>query len=250
MPVASYVDKFRDEFRAHVDDGGCPFAASRRSTHVLAPVDQHAHTHGHAVPRLSDSSRSYRRRPRDPGPEGDRPRRDAARGGGRDPGLLLRAAPRPAGRRVPDVPRRDRGQPEAPGRLHADRAGRAGRADGADLGEGRRGPERDARVHPRQPPARLPGLRQGRRVPAAGPDVPLRARPHAHDVPKRTFDKPIPISPHIALDRERCILCYRCTRFSESVAEDGELVAREPRRAARRSPRSRTSPTAAASPAT
>jgi NADH-quinone oxidoreductase subunit G len=43
--------------------------------------------------------------------------------------------------------------------------------------------------------------------------------------PKRTFDKPIPISPTISLDRERCILCYRCTRFSESVAEDGELVA-------------------------
>jgi NADH-quinone oxidoreductase subunit G len=43
--------------------------------------------------------------------------------------------------------------------------------------------------------------------------------------PKRTFDKPIPVSPLIALDRERCILCYRCTRFSESVAEDGQLVA-------------------------
>jgi NADH-quinone oxidoreductase subunit G len=43
--------------------------------------------------------------------------------------------------------------------------------------------------------------------------------------PKRTFDKPIPVSPTIALDRERCILCYRCTRFSESVAEDGQLVA-------------------------
>ena len=39
-----------------------------------------------------------------------------------------------------------------------------------------RGAERDARVHPRQPPARLPGLRQGRRVPAPGPDLPLRAR--------------------------------------------------------------------------
>ena len=42
---------------------------------------------------------------------------------------------------------------------------------------------------------------------------------------KRTFEKPIPISPLIALDRERCILCYRCTRFSENVAEDGQLVA-------------------------
>src|SRR5436305_8749130 len=46
--------------------------------------------------------------------------------------------------------------------------------------------------------------------------------------PKRTFDKPIPISPLIALDRERCILCYRCTRFSELVAEDGQLVAVNP----------------------
>jgi NADH-quinone oxidoreductase subunit G len=43
---------------------------------------------------------------------------------------------------------------------------------------------------------------------------------------KVTFDKPIPISPLIALDRERCILCYRCTRFSEDVAEDGQLIAR------------------------
>jgi NADH-quinone oxidoreductase subunit G len=42
---------------------------------------------------------------------------------------------------------------------------------------------------------------------------------------KRTLEKPIPVSPAIALDRERCILCYRCTRFSEQVAEDGQLVA-------------------------
>ena len=42
---------------------------------------------------------------------------------------------------------------------------------------------------------------------------------------KRTFEKPIPISPTISIDRERCILCYRCTRFSESVSEDNQLVA-------------------------
>src|SRR5829696_5876441 len=44
--------------------------------------------------------------------------------------------------------------------------------------------------------------------------------------PKRTFDKPVPISPTITLDRERCILCYRCTRFSEGISEDGQLVAK------------------------
>ncbi|MGH2999843.1 MAG: molybdopterin-dependent oxidoreductase, partial [Gaiellaceae bacterium] len=43
---------------------------------------------------------------------------------------------------------------------------------------------------------------------------------------KLTFEKPIPISPAISLDRERCILCYRCTRFSEDVSGDGQLVAR------------------------
>ena len=47
---------------------------------------------------------------------------------------------------------------------------------------GGRGTERDARVHPRQPPARLPGLRQGRRVPAAGPHLPLRPRQHADEL--------------------------------------------------------------------
>jgi len=43
-------------------------------------------------------------------------------------------------------------------------------------------------------------------------------------LPKRTADKPVAISPLIKLDRERCILCYRCTRFSESVAGDLQLV--------------------------
>jgi NADH-quinone oxidoreductase subunit G len=37
---------------------------------------------------------------------------------------------------------------------------------------------------------------------------------------KRTYPKPIKISPQILLDRERCVLCARCTRFSEQVAGD------------------------------
>jgi NADH-quinone oxidoreductase subunit G len=42
---------------------------------------------------------------------------------------------------------------------------------------------------------------------------------------KRSLEKPVPISPTIALDRERCIMCFRCTRFSQEVAEDEELTA-------------------------
>jgi NADH-quinone oxidoreductase subunit G len=37
---------------------------------------------------------------------------------------------------------------------------------------------------------------------------------------KRTFPKPISITPQILLDRERCVLCQRCTRFAQQIAGD------------------------------
>ncbi|MEU2347247.1 NADH-quinone oxidoreductase subunit G [Modestobacter sp. NPDC049651] len=37
---------------------------------------------------------------------------------------------------------------------------------------------------------------------------------------KRTYPKPLPISSQVLLDRERCVLCARCTRFSQQVAGD------------------------------
>ena len=37
---------------------------------------------------------------------------------------------------------------------------------------------------------------------------------------KRTFEKPIAISSQVLLDRERCVLCARCTRFSQQIAGD------------------------------
>ncbi|MGH8871748.1 MAG: NADH-quinone oxidoreductase subunit NuoG [Acidimicrobiia bacterium] len=37
---------------------------------------------------------------------------------------------------------------------------------------------------------------------------------------KRNYEKPIPISDLVLLDRERCILCARCTRFSEEISGD------------------------------
>ncbi len=44
---------------------------------------------------------------------------------------------------------------------------------------------------------------------------------------KRHFPKPLDLSSQIALDRERCITCFRCVRFSQEVAEDGHLIMRE-----------------------
>ena len=45
---------------------------------------------------------------------------------------------------------------------------------------------------------------------------------------KRTYPKPIPMSPLIGLDRERCVLCARCTRFCDQISGDRflELYAR------------------------
>jgi NADH-quinone oxidoreductase subunit F len=42
MPVASYVDRFRDEFQAHLD-GGCPMGGESSLADLFAPVDQHTH---------------------------------------------------------------------------------------------------------------------------------------------------------------------------------------------------------------
>jgi NADH-quinone oxidoreductase subunit F len=43
MPIASYVDRFRAEFQAHLDQGGCPFGGESSLEGIFAPVDQHTH---------------------------------------------------------------------------------------------------------------------------------------------------------------------------------------------------------------
>jgi NADH-quinone oxidoreductase subunit G len=44
------------------------------------------------------------------------------------------------------------------------------------------------------------------------------------DLQKRHYPKPVPVSNEIMLDRERCILCQRCTRFSSEISMDNGLV--------------------------
>ena len=53
-------------------------------------------------------------------------------------------------------------------------------------------------------------------------------RPDARlDGYKRTFEKPIAISSSVLLDRERCVLCARCTRFSAQIASDPFITLNE-----------------------
>ena len=60
-----------------------------------------------------------------------------------------------------------------------------------------------------------------------GGECPLQDQTLAHGPPdsrmidkKRRYLKPIAISPQIGLDRERCVLCARCTRFSSQISGD------------------------------
>ncbi|MER7179450.1 NADH-quinone oxidoreductase subunit G, partial [Streptomyces hyaluromycini] len=60
-----------------------------------------------------------------------------------------------------------------------------------------------------------------------GGECPLQNQAMSHgnaesrfDGRKRTYAKPVPISTQVLLDRERCVLCARCTRFSDQVAGD------------------------------
>ncbi|MEV5148415.1 NADH-quinone oxidoreductase subunit G [Streptomyces sp. NPDC052727] len=68
-----------------------------------------------------------------------------------------------------------------------------------------------------------------------GGECPLQNQAMSHgnaesrfDGKKRTYEKPVPISTQVLLDRERCVLCARCTRFSNQIAGDPmiELVER------------------------
>ncbi|WP_433546217.1 NADH-quinone oxidoreductase subunit G [Streptomyces sp. CA-294286] len=68
-----------------------------------------------------------------------------------------------------------------------------------------------------------------------GGECPLQNQAMSHGDPdsrfdgrKRTYEKPVPISTQVLLDRERCVLCARCTRFSNQVAGDPmiELIER------------------------
>ena len=149
-------------------------AQSRRPSTTPSPMPRPPTTRPRAGAR-SERRRHHDQRPADHGPQGraDHRRRRAPR---RVHPPLLLAQPDELGRHVPHVPRR--------GRQRAWSAAHAVVHDHGVAGhEGRHGvgdDEADPGGHPRaaagQPPAGLPGLRQGRRVPAAGPGVQPRPR--------------------------------------------------------------------------
>ena len=147
------------------------------------------------------------------------PRRRAARHP--DPAVLRPPAARP-GRRLPAVHRRGRGPAQAAGRRARRRSPRAwsSRPSSPPRSPRRRRAASSSCCcinHPLDCP-----------VCDKGGECPLQnqtmtngyGESRASATSKRTFPKPIAISAQVLLDRERCVLCARCTRFSQQIAGD------------------------------
>ena len=188
-PVASYVDKFRDEFQAHIDEGGCPFhgdVVASTSVSRRSPCTTHAPRSGQvpgvsapsSSPSRSTTARSRCRRA--PGSS-----RRLRRGRDRDPRLLLRAAARPPVGACRMCLVEVEGAAEAPGRLHA-RPRRTAwssrpRQTSAKAAEGQNATLEFILVNH---PLDCPVCDKGGECPLQDLDVPLRAGHDAHDVPE------------------------------------------------------------------
>ena len=86
--------------------------------------------------------------------------------------------------------------------------------------EGAKGRARDA-AH--QPSARLPDLRSGRRVRAAGLHVPGRTRAGSRYREPKRFNPVEDFGGDVLYVPNRCILCTRCVRFMDDVAQEPVL---------------------------
>ena len=132
--------------------------------------------------------------------------------------VLLLQGPRAAGV-VPHVPGAHREDAEAANLVHDHLHGRHDRHDAER--RDRKSPACDGRISARQSPARLSGLRPRRRMRAAGSDLSTGAMSKSVS-PKRKNAQPEKyLSPIVANDPQRCILCKRCTRVcDEWMGED------------------------------
>ncbi len=141
----------------------------------------------------------------------------------RHPAVLRPSAAR-AGRRLPAVSGRGGdGRPadaEAAGVLHPDGRRRHGGQDPGQLAGGEKAQRSNLEFLLLNHPLDCPICDKGGECPLQNQTLANGSAESRMHEAKRVFTKPIAISTEILLDRERCVLCQRCTRFSEQIAGD------------------------------
>ena len=226
IAVMSYFDKFRDEFQAHIDEGGCPFHGSSSLDQLLAPVAMHVHDQAPAGARMSELVKVTIDDREVEVPKGTGLVETAAAAGIEIPVFCYepRLGPPVGACRMCLVEVEGLPKLQAGCTLTAqDGMVVKTAASSEKAAEGQNATLEFILVNH---PLDCPVCDKGGECPLQ--DLTFRYGPGntRMSFSKITLEKPIPVSPLIALDRERCILCYRCTRFSSDVAEDNQLVAR------------------------
>ena len=95
------------------------------------------------------------------------------------------------------------------------------------FGGGGQGAQGRDGVPARQSPARLPGLRRGRRVPAAGPGVRVRRTTSRAWTTPSARSSPRTSGPIVKKEANRCIVCMRCVRYCDEVMGEDALTAHQ-----------------------
>ena len=220
-PISSSIQYFRDEYLAHLTHGGCPFDPRRP---LSSPPQERAHDDDRAAEQVVKTVTLTIDDVEVTVPEGTLVIRAAEEIGVQIPRFCDHPLLDPVGacrQCLVDIPDAGNGRPtQAAGVVHA--AGRARMvvrtqhsspvADKAQQGN----MESLLINHPLD----CPVCDKGGECPLQNQAMTNGRGESRFDETKRTFPKPINISAQILLDRERCVLCARCTRFSEQIAGD------------------------------
>ena len=214
LPVKSFIKHFRDEFEYHIEHKRCLVEEPAYASLTTMPTTrlQQSSAHGHG------QSRNRRQGDRGAGQlDGDRSRQPARH---LHPAFLLsqEAVDR---RQLPHVPGASGEGTQAAACLR--HAGDRGHEGLHAFGGRHASAERRDGVSADQPSARLPDLRSGRRMPAAGSGGGLRRQQLALRRSRSASCRTSISGSLIATDMTRCIHCTRCVRFGQEIAGVMEL---------------------------
>ena len=230
MPVGSMIAKFRAEFEEHIEAARRGAGRRRRAT---SPIRVHEHAGlacrdpvlADAAPRAEDghASRSTAARSRRPRTRCSSTAPSTATS--RSPSSAT--SPSSASRSAPAACAWSRSRASPSCRPRARRRSRTAWSSTRRPTASRRPRRRSSSSCSINHPLDCPVCDKGGECPLQDITFGWGGGRSRFIEPKRHFEKPLELSPLVAIDRERCILCYRCVRFSPGGRRG--LPARPPR---------------------